>query len=203
MATLTENAPIIFILFDNFVPINTVIMDAGLGIKPQNINIIRSARGAVFNTAEAAFLNDYGEGYATINISGNTGFGGEFGKGFQQFKNLELMFSSYLAARENTALPNGTNAFNGINLLYIDTLNAEAFSCYPLRFTLTRSSQSNPHLYYYNISLIALYDMLENPIFKLEGQLTNGTIGTQVLGGVATGLQAIISLFANITKFSF
>src|SRR5579872_5883614 len=116
-------------------------MNYGLGVKPQNIHITRSARGSIFNTASAAFLNDFGEGIATVNISGNTGYGAQFGKGFLQFKNMEVMFSAYLAARQTAIDP------SGVVLLYIDSLNAEAFSVYPMRFTLTRSSQANPHLF--------------------------------------------------------
>lgn len=199
------NSPIIFILLDGVLPISTIVFNAGAIYKPQQLNIARSARGSIFNTATAAFLNDYGEAYPTLELSGTTGFGSEFGKGFLDFKQLELMFTSYLASRQESSSP------NNVQLIYIDTINVEAFSCYPMRFTLQRTAQS-PQLYFYNISLVCLIDLLETALYTLATDivgsisgisisglgLTNGTTVGSLLSSLNTSLTNLASDFAGI-----
>src|SRR6185437_6490323 len=128
--------PIIWLLSALLVPIDFIVMSTNFPIKPQQLNLARNARGTVFNTATAAFLNDFGEGVPTLEISGNTGFGSEFGQGFIDFKALEGLFANYLNLRQQSFSP------NDITLTYIDTINVEAFNVYPMRFTLQRTARS-------------------------------------------------------------
>lgn len=194
MAGIQEQTPIILLLVDNKIPIQAIVMNDGFAIKPQNLSLNRFSRGSIFNTADTAFLNDFGEGVPTLNISGNTGFGGEFQKGFLAFKNMELMYSSYLRLRQDKAADP-----NRILLLYFDTINGEAFSCYPMRFTLTRSSQNNPHLYYYNLQLIVLADYLEDNIFAVEDIIKKGLASSSAAATILSGLAGLVSLFSGIT----
>lgn len=161
---LQANAPIIFLLTYGFVPINVVVFSSLAAVKPQLLNLNRVARGSVFNTASAAFLNDFGEGVPSLELAGNTGFGSEYGSGFLTFKLLEAMFIEYLDLRETKLDP------SNVHLFYLDTLNIEFFECYPMRFSLNRIARS-PQLYFYEISLVILNDLLETALSKIAGQV--------------------------------
>src|SRR6185437_11231991 len=144
MATVTERSPIIFLLLSGLLPTRVVVFDSPGIVKPSDINMQRPARYSLFNTASAAFLNNFFEGYATIQIAGNTGWGGSdptigYSTGFFYFKALENLFSEYLRETEINTAAEGQLG-KGVVLLYIDTINFEAASVYQTRFVLRRSN---------------------------------------------------------------
>lgn len=216
--TTAEQRPIIFLLFSTalpdftlqgvlgalatFAPMLVVFESQGRGvIRPQEISFTRPAKGTVINTAEGAFLDDFGEGVATITMSGHTGYGQ--GGGLPALKLIELLIIEYHSRRQT--LRNSGADPNAIRLWFLDALNYEAFSVYPMSFTVQRSKE-HPLWVYYQLQMVGLDDLLS----ELEGWLATkidaglgGLIGggnklLPALGGLAKTLGSLEVSFGNL-----
>src|SRR5262245_21925321 len=77
---------------------------AGIVHRPDSLRLTRPSRGVVINTAESAFLDDYGRAVPLLTIHGNTGWDLTPLSGVWAFKILEAMFTEYLERRKRLAL---------------------------------------------------------------------------------------------------
>lgn len=175
--------PILFALYGSGVPLVVPFGIPALGlVRPEQLSISRSARGTVVHTAEDAFLEDFGEGIPRLTIAGHTGWNGSPLAGLPGFKLLEGLFINYLQQRRRLATV-GSDP-NGVQLVYIDTLNVEAFSVYPHEFVLERTRQ-RPLLYMYRMQFSVLKDLLQSALFSQSGDfLSVGTIGGDFIAKV-------------------
>lgn len=190
-----KDLPIVLTLFSNSVagalsvpgtaiPIVTVFGGPSGIVRPESISMARPARGTVSNTIGAAFLDDFGEGIGVVTLQGHTGW--QTG-GLSAFSALKLTFTEYLARRK--ALREAGEDPNAIQLWYIDTLNLEAFSVYPVQFSLERT-RNRSLLYFYRIQLLVLTDLLQQLTAKVGDPLSKGQ-GTSIING----LQGLVNTF--------
>lgn len=136
----------------------------GLGaIRPQEYSLGRSSRGAVIHTAKDAFLDTFGEGVPQLSVSGHTGWGsGRFViPGILLFKVLEFLFNDY--HRRTMNLVRAGQSPTSVQLWWLDTLNLQALSIYPLHFVAKKTS-SHPLLYYYSLQALVLADLLQGAV---------------------------------------
>jgi hypothetical protein len=177
--------PIIFALYGSGIPIVVPfgIQQVGL-IRPEQLTISRQARGTVIHTAEDAFLEDFGEGVPRLTMAGTTGWNSSVIAGLPGLKLLEGLFVDYLQQRKKLAKSGGDP--NAVQLVYIDTLNFEAFSVYPHEFTLERTRQ-RPLLYMYRMQFSVLKDLLQSTLFAPSGDfLGAGSFGGDFISKVAS-----------------
>jgi hypothetical protein len=160
------------VLSQKHLPIGLILMGGGpiipftfgipvLGaIRPQEFAVIRPARGQVVHTAERPFLDTFGQGVAHLQASGHTGWGSGAYEipGVLLFKALEFLFTEYHTRQMTLARAGLDPAL--VQLWWIDTLNLQAFSIYPLAFHAKKTS-SHPLLYYYSIQAVVLIDFLQ------------------------------------------
>ena len=82
-----------------------------------------------------------------------------------------VAYDGHAAQRRRTGI--GNEAI----LVYIDTLNVEAFQVYPHEFTLERT-KGRPLLYMYRMRFSVLKDLLQSALFSATGDfLSAGTLG--------------------------
>jgi hypothetical protein len=193
--------PIIFALYGSGIPIVVPFGIPGLGlIRPEQLSIQRSSRGTLMNTAEDAFLQDFGEGIPRLTIAGHTGWDSGPLSGLPGFKLLEALFVDYLQQRRRLAT-SGQDP-NKVQLLYIDTLNVEAFSVYPHEFTLERTKQ-RPLLYMYRMQFSVLKDLLQSALFSPTGDfLATGTFGGDFVASVGSLGDSIFNTAPASPRFS-
>jgi len=199
-----ESRPLVFILFTvsslasliTDPPLVALLGNPGM-VHPETYNYRRPSRGAVLNTAAAAFLDDFGEGVGLINIDGVTGFqGGDTGLAY--FKNLELMFIEYHRRRDSMRDVQGGNP-DAVKLWLIDTLNLEASEIYPMSFDLVRT-RNRPLLFQYRIQLVVLTDLLQAlPSFigglvkQVAPSLTQATQVISDLAGIGASFESLLT----------
>lgn len=197
--TTVEQRPIVLALFSlgasltaaTAVPIIISWGSPGI-LRPQSLEISRPARGMVTNTLSSAFLDDFGEGVGSIAISGHTGW--RAGGGLAALKLIEQLFIEYLSRRQKLAAA-GVDP-SGISLWYIDTLNFEAFSVYPMEFSAFRS-RSEPLFVSYRMRFVVLADLLQQAEGVI-GDFLSKSIGIpskflNSLDGLANGFLSIVT----------
>jgi hypothetical protein len=205
-----EQRPIIFLLQNSFAPFNVsmltglansvpivvVFESSGRGvIRPQELSITRPGKGVVINTADGAFLDDFGEGVATILLGGHTGW--DQGGGLAALKTIEQLFIEYHSRR--SFMRQNNMDLNAVQLWYIDTLNLEAFSIYPQEFSVTRSRE-HPLWLFYRMKLIGLADLLETLSVTLFGK-TYGPLSLGPSGLLPALISSTASFGALATSF--
>jgi hypothetical protein len=194
-----ENRPLIFLLFNDAgllsslsgIPTFAILGNPGT-VHPESYNYRRPSRGAVLNTAGAAFLDDFSQGVGMISIEGNTAAMGDLG--LINFKNLELMFISYHAQRD--ALKAVGADPSTVHLWLVDTLNVEASDVYPMEFNLVKL-RNRPLLYQYRIQLVVLSDLLTNGLTSLVSDLIP-SLSTASAAAVSADLASIGLNFAGL-----
>jgi hypothetical protein len=163
----------------------------GLGaIRPQEYGLARPARGQVIHTAADAFLDTFGEGVPQLQISGHTGWGAGLFEipGIVLFKAFEFIVQNY-HTRQRLLISQGQDPA-AVKMLWLDTLNLQALSIYPLVFQAKKTS-SRPLLYYYTFQAVVLLDYL-------SGFLQN--ISTPGGGGAAGLGQAVLDIKVGFEK---
>jgi len=115
-----------------------------LNVKPEVYSQEETTLSNVVQTKGGAFIETFGAGIMNINIKGSTGYGK--GAGYQNFKDLQDLFRSYL--KDTT---------RGTQLQFHNLTDGDAYVVHtdPSGFRYLRS-KNNPLLYYYDIKLIAL-----------------------------------------------
>jgi hypothetical protein len=132
----------------------------GLGaIRPQEYGLSQPARGQVIHTAADAFLDTFGQGVSQLQISGHTGWGAGLFEipGIILFKAFEFIVQNY-HTRQQRLISQGQDPA-AVKMLWLDTLNLQALSIYPMVFQAKKTS-SRPLLYYYTFQAVVLMDYL-------------------------------------------
>jgi hypothetical protein len=171
--------PIAFAL-DNIGAVGRVVK---LNIRPEDLTRNESSRSAVHQTLGhgdvKGWVDGFGVGMPSVAISGNTGWRQALGTGkdgAQAFEDLnQLVMHDYHGAKQS-AIDRGLDPAL-VRLLFIDTLDAFAWSVVPTQFTLRRS-KSRPLLWQYNINLQAVSTSVETavPVGPSYGSPSNGVV---------------------------
>lgn len=154
-----------------------------LPIRPEDLTLSKPSRVAVHQTLGrdvAGWVDNFGEGLPTINISGHTGW--------RQSRYLQMdgaeafaVLQSFLTENYHDTRQNAINAGAdpaSIRLLFIDTLNDNAFVVEPTQFVLKRS-KSRPLLRMYNITLQVIGYAAYSNVVKVKpinGYAGNGVV---------------------------
>ena len=132
-------------------------------IRPEELTRSDPSRIAVSQTLGGAWADNFGPGVANINISGHTGWRGNWdGIDGQAF--FALMYDTIYTgwhARRAAAVEAGRNP-DIVRLIFADKLDNFVNVVAPMNFTLRRS-KSSPLLMRFNISLSALSDSVDLP----------------------------------------
>lgn len=188
-----RNLPIVIILqggelFAEFFPLPFIFGPGGI-IRPEAWQLIRPSRGTVVHTAEDAFLEDYGPGVPTLLLSGHTGWDNPTGlAGIVAFQLLEAMFQEYLRRRKRNAAA-GFDPDN-VRLIYLDTLNIQAFLVYPQEFHAEKSKR-NALLYYYRLRFTVLVDLKYEGLYGIADLPFANPVG--LLNNVSAGFGGLLA----------
>lgn len=166
-----------------------------LKIRPEELTRTEPARATVHQTLgrqAQGWVDHFGEGLPTANISGHTGWrptGVSAEDGVAAFEKLnQLVVHEYAQAKQD-AIDRGQDPAT-VKLLFIDMLDDFTWSVVPTTFVLRRS-KSRPLLMQYNITMQALSTAADNP-----------TMVFPLLGNISTGLTALDRALAGIDAFA-
>jgi hypothetical protein len=163
-------------------------------IRPQDYQLVRPARGQVIHTVANAFLDTFGPGVPILQVSGHTGWGGGGWQipGIIHFKGLEFLFNEYHARQIRLAKAGTDPAV--VQLWWLDTLNLQALSIYPLQF-LAKKTSNRPLLFFYSIQAAILLDLLQDPVGTFGGGGGAPSAAAGNAGGLTAGLTGLQSSF--------
>lgn len=143
-----------------------------LAIRPEDLSRTEPMRSSVVQTLGGAFVDHFGQGLPTIQISGHTGWnrhteGGP--DGAERFRELhDTLLRDWLSRREQ-AVQRGQNPDN-VRLIFADGLHRRVEVVTLLSFALRRN-KSRPLLAQYSIQLTALNIPLEARSADVSGDL--------------------------------
>lgn len=179
--------PISFRLDDGSGQITTL----PLVIRPEELTHAQTSLQTPVQTLNGAFLDDFGEGLASIQISGHTGWGaGKRPSGEAEFKKLhDAVWTKWRAARIQ-AVKQNRNPSN-VRLLFVDDLDSLCVLVAPGQFQLKRS-KSRPLLFMYSVSMTVLSDQVQPP--------PTDSYKPGVPGAASTVQKGIASLQSSINK---
>lgn len=150
-----DERPISFVLDDQTTRASPRI-SVDLTIRPEDLTRVDSSRLTTQQTLGGAWVDNFGPGIPSLNISGHTGWRRRFGvdderDGQERFKYLfENVFTRWHKLR-NDAMKAGDNP-DKVRLVFADALDQFAVVVAPVSFTLKRS-KSRPLLCQYQIAL--------------------------------------------------
>ncbi len=169
-----------------------------LVVRPQELTRTEPSRMSSHYTFGGAFVDSFGPGISTINLSGVTGWrratgdsqqaGGD---GEERFRRLrDQVFAGWHARR--LAAVNAGNDPSDVKLILADGLDKFSVVVAPNSFTLRRS-KSQPLLCQFQIALTVLSDSIDAP--KAPAGLPGGSIKL-------SGLQSLAASVDKITAFA-
>lgn len=176
-----------------------VVVIMTLPIRPEELTRTEPSRITVVNSLSGAWLDDFGRGLSTINISGHTGWGqGDRPDGASQFAMLRDQFIHRWRVARKEKINQGLDP-NDVRLIFIDALNDKYVAdVAPTNFVLRRS-RSNPLLMMYNISLTAIKEKAESP----EAYLLEPIVpAAELQGALASVLESVGAISGLLTKVS-
>lgn len=155
-------------------PISFVLQDAAseltrfvtLNIRPEDLTRTDPARVAVHQTlgrSATGWVDNFGEGLPTINISGNTGWRNAQGTGLdgaEAFDALNQLITREYHEAKQIAINTGMDPA-AVRLIFVDVLDDFAYPVVPTVFSLRRS-KSRPLLFQYTIALQAISKDIES-----------------------------------------
>lgn len=150
-----DERPISFVLDDQTTRASPRI-SVDLTIRPEDLTRVDSSRLTTQQTLGGAWVDSFGPGIPSLNISGHTGWRRRFGvdderDGQERFKYLfENVFTRWHKLR-NDAMRAGDNP-DKVRLVFADALDQFAVVVAPVSFTLKRS-KSRPLLCQYQIAM--------------------------------------------------
>ena len=191
---------------------------APLVIRPEHLTRPEQSRSNVAQTLGGAWVDNFGPGLATIQISGTTGWrGGWIRDGMQEFLYLHDIVYKQWHSRRDTAIKNGVDP-NDVRLIFIDGLDSQVAVVEPKAFRLDRDKQ-RPLLVQYNIIMTVISDGVPGdgfPMFKtglafLDDALSaiGDALSTiqdginTVKGWIDTFILAPVSAFMGMTQMIF
>lgn len=124
-------------------------------IRPEDLQWNEPSRLSVQNTLGGAWVDAFGPGIATINISGHTGW--RTGAQWEaEFQNLHAVaFKGWHDYVESTKDPESAELF------FVDTLDSRCVQVVPQSFTLKRN-KNRPLLMQYSISFMVIRDVSQS-----------------------------------------
>lgn len=184
-------------------PIAFVLTNEGTGetvqvtppIRPEDLGRQENGLTTPVNTFGGAYIEDFGPGLSSIQISGNTGWrGGATEDGMASFKKLRDLIWVKWHADRIAAVEAGRHP-DTVKLIFSDALDDIVSVVVPGAFSLKRS-KSRPLLMMYQISMTVLTDRLDAELrdpLKLSG---NPLAGDGLLNGISS-LKSSISTLRN------
>lgn len=170
----------------------TISSPVTLKIRPEDLNRTENQRVQANQTIGRGvngWVDHYGEGLPTLNISGHTGWrtgGGSGEDGAQAFNTLNtLIMKSYPQAIQD-AIDAGRDP-QQVKLIFVDMLDDFSWVVVPQQFVLRRS-KSRPLLFQYTMQFQCVATDLENPLMILPfgGSVASGM---KALNGVITSIE--------------
>lgn len=157
--TSQKDRPISFALDDGRGALTT----AALVIRPEDLSKNDPSLQSTQPTFGGAFLDDFGPGLSSIQISGHTGWGaGNRPDGFEAFKSLyDTVWTSWHDKRK-AAVKDGLDP-NLVKLIFVDTLDDIVCVVAPGNFSLKRN-RSRPLLMMYQIGMTVLDERISSPL---------------------------------------
>lgn len=131
-----------------------------LSINPEELTVTEPSRVSVQQTLGAAWVDSFGPGLRTINISGTSGWRAKHANGRDwesEFKSLHDEAFKYWHIRRAAKIAEGGDP-DKVRLEFVDTLDGIAVYVVPQQFVLKRS-KSRPLLVQYNIGMMATADI--------------------------------------------
>ena len=174
-----------------------------LSIRPEDLTYTEPSLQTVSPTLGGAFVDDFGRGIASIQLSGHTGWrrdaDGDDGPE-RLLKLRDTVWKQWHAKRE-TAVAAGNNP-NDVVLSFVDTLNDITVNVAPGQFVLRRS-RSRPLLSTYQIGMTVLGDASDATVTAAasaaagSGALSAGQASLSrsiaTISGLSGGLSALLS----------
>lgn len=163
-----------------------------LVIRPEDLTRSEQSRMTLHQTLgrdTVGWVDNFGPGLPTINISGHTGWRAPSGQqydGAEQFLTLHNKIFQVYHASKQEAIDAGNDPAD-VKLLFVDELDRFAYEVAPMNFTLRRS-KSRPLLMQYSIQLQAVSTSAGVP-----------AIDTTNLGDVFSGLGSLGDVLRDIT----
>lgn len=182
--------PISFRLEDGQGGVTTV----PLVIRPEELTRPEPAQQTILPTFGRAFMDDFGPGVSTIQISGHTGWGGgNRPDGVAEFQKLrDAVWTGWHAARLQ-AVNDGRDLQN-VKLIFIDELDEITAVVAPGAFQLRRHRQ-RPLLMMYQFQMTVLTDDISPPA---KDPLDFGSGGSP--GAVKLGLSSLNATIGSLTN---
>lgn len=159
-------------------------------IRPEELSVQEPSRAVVQQTLGGAWLDNYGPGIKTVNLSGNTGWRALYGEedGFALFKRLNNTVFQQWHAKRAGAIAAGRDP-DMVQLVLVDELDELVYLVAPMSFNLRRN-KARPLLMQYQIALTVLADNVEvdsSVLFPVEQAKQNESS----LDAIAEGGQQI------------
>ena len=167
-----DERPISFVLDDQTTRASPRI-SVDLTIRPEDLTRVDSSRLTTQQTLGGAWVDSFGPGIPSLNISGHTGWRRRFGvdderDGQERFKYLfENVFTRWHKLR-NDAMKAGDNP-DKVRLVFADALDQFAVVVAPVSFTLKRS-KSRPLLCQYQIAMTVVNEDIDELSFLRFGK---------------------------------
>lgn len=151
MSVLSQkDRPVGLVLIDLMAPVPIPFM---FSPRPDDVQYTHPSRGSVIQTFDGGFVDDFGEGLADIQVSGNTGWSGKIPGEARFYQLRDMIVLQYHQMRANKAkagLP-----IDLVRLYWADTLHAFTYEVYPVSLT-TRKNRQRPLLYQYTLRMTGL-----------------------------------------------
>lgn len=122
-------------------------------LNPENYQIDEPNRSTLTQTKGSVFVDDFGAGVASINMSGTTGLrkgSKDPTTGFKKFRELRDLIRAYYSK-----IPPGVNIPSSLEMVFHNHTDDDHWVVTPILFSLLRSN-SRPLLYMYQIQLSCL-----------------------------------------------
>lgn len=188
-----DERPILFVLDDRTGKLDRTVVN--MVIRPEDLTRVDTSRMTTQQTLGGAWVDNFGPGIPSLNISGHTGWRRRFGvdderDGQERFKYLfENVFTRWHKLR-NDAMKRGVDP-DLVVLLFVDALDGFAARVAPNSFTLKRS-KSRPLLCQYQISMTIIspyIDIIPKTIKSSPDEIE------------AFGLESLIASVKKLTTF--
>lgn len=185
-----------------------------LSINPEELTVTEPSRVSVQQTLGSAWVDSFGPGLRTINISGTTGWRAKHSSGRDwesEFKSLHDETFKYWHIRRAAKIAEGGDP-DKVRLEFVDTLDGIAVYVVPQQFVLKRS-KSRPLLVQYNIGMMATADIgysSPDQEAKLDAKAALDSfdqtvadmeqLAAAITAAVTSALQAVTKLLNKINK---
>lgn len=136
-------------------PLNGQVVTFVLPIRPEDLSYTATRLQAAIPTLDGAFVDDFGKGLTTIQISGHTGWGqGRQPPGEVQFANLSNLVWGRWSTERDLAVQQGRDPAD-VKLIFVDCLHQTCSLVAPQQFVLKRS-KSRPLLIMYQMTMVKI-----------------------------------------------